>query len=809
MIRSYFLVAIRNLTRNKFFSAINIFGLAVSMSVCMGIIMLVADQLNYDSYNSKKDRIFRVNTYSVDNKGVDRSSVDNATSPMTLQQELLENYTGIEKVVRIKRGFGNQWLEVENQDVNVPVKGFYADPEIFDLFEYEFQYGDPKSALVQPYSVVLTRKAANKLFKEENPLGQSFKVGDRGTYTVTGVLKETEKKSHVVFDGLASMSTIKSLQVEGKFGANDMDNWLDFWNGWNYILLEPGKTIEDVKPHFEKIYNQRIASVVNPDAYKAKFRLQQLTDITPGPLINNPIGPSLPWLFVYFLGGLALVILLTSCFNFTNLSIARSLKRAKEIGVRKVTGAARWQIFSQFLSESIVVSFCALLLAFLFLILVKPMILQLTFAKLFMWDLEANYAVFAVFVVFALAVGIFAGFFPAVVLSAFEPVKVLKNLSNVKLFSRMGLRKVLLVSQFTLSLIFILTVIVMYNQLELFLNKDYGFNMKNNITVRLNNTSAQNLKTELLKYGNIKTVAAASHVPAAGTTYGENFKKDLSEKEWTSLNYFAVDEDYLQNMEVELAAGKFFDMASGDGNKRFVVVNELALKTFQFKSASEALGQEIIFQRDSSRKVIIGVVKDYNHVALMNKIEPLVLMYDPSQIGIVQVRYSGEYADAAKSIEKAWAATNPGLKPDYKEIESEIKFFYNTVFGDIVNILGVIASLAIMISCLGLLGMATYTIETRMKEVSIRKVLGSSDQALIYLLSKGFLKLLVVSIVIGVPLAWFINNLWLQFMAYHTELNIGVIALGVGVLILFGGITVGSQTIRAAFTNPAENLKNE
>lgn len=808
MIRNYILVAIRNLTRQKFFSAINIFGLAVSMSICMAIIMLVADQMMYDRYNSKHARVFRVNSYAVNNSGVPRNSVPNSTTPMPLKDELITNFTGIEKAVRLKKGFGNGWLEVENQDVNIPLKGYFADPEVFDVFEYEFEYGDKTTALTSPFSVVLTRKASDKLFKDKNPIGQSIKVGDAGTYTVTGVLKETEDKSHIVFEALASMASVNRIEALGKF-EKDLENWNDFWNGWTYIVIEPGKSTADLDPYFEKIYKTHIASNPNQESYRAKFQLQNLLDITPGPFINNPIGPSLPWVFVYFLSGLAAVIMLTSCFNFTNLSIARSLKRAKEIGIRKVTGAARWQIFTQFLSESIVVSLCALVLAFAFLILVKPLMLQLTFARLFMWDLRANYAVFAIFVVFALVVGILAGLFPAVVLSGFQPVKVLKNLSSVKLFSRMGLRKVLLVSQFTLSLIFILTVIVMYKQLELFLHTDYGFNMQNNVVVKLNKTSADALKAELQKYPNVESISAASHVPATGTTYANGFKKSLDEKEWTSLNYFVVDEDYLKNIKVNLVAGKMFASADGELLENEVVINEEAVSQFHFKSAIDALGEEIIHQRDSSRKVIVGVVKNYNHQALMSKIEPMALMYNPGQLGLLQVRYSGTYENAIQSIEKAWTIVNPGLKVDYKEMETEIKYFYNTIFGDVVNIMGVIAFLAIMISCLGLLGMATYTIETRMKEISIRKVLGSSDKSIVMLLSKGFLKLLLIAVVVGVPASYFINNFWLEFMAYRTQLGIGTMLIGISILFLLGVLTIGSQTLRAAFANPVDTLKSE
>ena len=808
MIRNYFVVAIRNLTRNKFFSGLNIFGLAVSMTICMAIIMLVADQMTYDRHNPNYDRIYRVNTYMVDNNGVARGSTDNATSPMPLRQELLEKYTGVEKVVRIKRGFGNNWLELENQNVNIPIKGYFADPEALEFFGHSLEHGDPATALNAPYSVVLTRKAADKLFTEKNPVGLTLKVGDIGTYTVTGVLKENDNKSHLVFEALASMSTIASLQADGRFG-NDLENWMDFWGSWTYILLQKGKTPDEIETHLGRIYEEHIASVANPDAYKAKFKLQALTAITPGPLVNNPIGPSLPWAFVYFLSGLAAIIMLTSCFNFTNLSIARSLKRAKEIGVRKVTGAQRWQIFTQFLTESIVVSFCSLLLAMAFLVLLKPLMMQLTFARLFMWDLEANYIVFGVFLIFAVVVGVIAGFFPAVVLSGFQPIKVLKSFSPVKIFSNMRLRKALLVSQFTVSLVFIMTVIVMYNQLDLFLHSDYGFNIKNNIMIRLNDTGHEELKNELLKYPNIRHVAASSHVPAAGETRGNGFKKDLEEKDWININTFAVDEDYLKNMEVDLIAGKFFSAHNGKSNSNFIVINEQALKVLHYASPTEALGEEVIYQSDSSRKQVIGVIRNYNHSQLFSEIAPLGLMYDPAQIKLLQVRYAGSRDDAVGSIEKAWSSVNPDLKVDHKDIEAEIKFFYNTIFGDVVHILGVIASLAILISCMGLLGMAMYNIETRMKEISVRKVLGSSDQQLIVLLSKGFLKLLIIAVIIGTPLAFFLNNLWLQHIAYHTDITFGVAAIAAVILLLLGGATIGSQTLRAAYTNPVDNLKNE
>ena len=812
MIRNYFLVAFRNLTRNKFFSAINIFGLAVSMSIGMAIIMLVADQMMYDRFNTRRDRVYRIISRPVNHAGIAVGGMDNATSPMPLREALLENYTGVEKVVRFKRGFGNNWMELEGQNVNIPVTGFFADPEVLEVFEYKLEYGDEKTALVQPYSVVLTKKAAAKLFRQENPVGESLKVGDLGLFTVTGVLKETKEKSHIVFEGLASMATVKSLAANENRQArfrNDLDNWADFWNGWTYILLEEGRPKGDVQAHLDDLFRKHIATIDNPETYKADFHLQSLTDITPGTLINNSIGPSLPWIFVYFLGGLAAVIMITSCFNFTNLSIARSLTRAREIGVRKVTGAARWQIFVQFLSESILVAFCSLVVAGMLLAVIKPMMLQLNFARVFQWDLQANYVVYAVFIAFALVVGILAGLFPAIVLSSLQPVKVLKRLENVRMFSKIGLRKAIIVVQFTISLVFILSVTVLYNQLDLFMGKDHGFDMSHNIVVKMNNTSVEALKTELSRYSNIRSVAAASHVPASGTTYGNGFKKNLGEKDWTNLNYFAVDEDYLENMGLELIAGNHFTPEAGNSNKSHIIINEEALKAFHYSTALEAIGEEVIYQPDSSRKTIIGVVRNYNHQFLMTGISPLALLYDPEQFNLVQVKYAGSYEGAAATLEKAWSVVNPQLKIDYSDFQEEIKKFYEILFGDLVSVLGVISVLAIMISCLGLLGMATYTTETKRKEISIRKVLGSSDQALVLLLSRGFLNLICVAILIGVPLAWFINNLWLEMIAYRTSFSPLVVFIGISILLGLAIVTIGSQTLRAAFTNPVDNLKNE
>jgi putative ABC transport system permease protein len=807
MFRSYFKTAVRNLLRHRFFSFINIFGLAVAMALSMVIIMLVADQMTYDRYNTKRDRIYRINSIPIGSHG-ERMN-ETATTSLPLREEMMQNYTGVEKAVRIARGFGNMWLEIE-QNVNIPIAGYFADPEVLDMFEYELESGNPETALVEPYSVVLTHKAAKKLFKQENPIGETFKVGDDGPYKVTGILKDTDHKSHILFDALASFSTVKSLEAQGKRTKGDSDNWYSAWQGWVYVLLEDGKTSDDIQPQLTKTEQKYFSKLPNPDRdHKIEYKLQPMMSITPGAFIGNPIGPFLPWVFVYFFVGLAGVVMLTSCFNFTNLSIARSLTRAREIGVRKVIGAMRWQVFVQFLSESVLIALIALLAAVGMLIAMKPLMAELSFARLMKWDLEANYFVFAVFLVFAVVVGIMAGILPAVVLSRFQPIKVLKGLGTMKLLSNIGLRKTLLVLQFTFSLIFILSVVVVFNQLQLFLRADHGFSMEHKIVVNLGNTTAEALKNELLKYNNIESVSAASHVPAAGTSRGEGYKKTLEEKDWTMISYYSTDEDYLTNMEIPLVAGRYFQESAGESNKNFIVLNEKAVSAFHFSSPLEAIGQEIIVKADSTRKEIIGVVKDYNHQMLVEKLDPMALIYNPKECHILQVKYTGSFEEAGKSVEKAWAKTNPALQVDYKDFYGEVHKIYDIFFGDLVGILSVISILAITISCLGLLGMATYATETRIKEISIRKVLGSSNASLIYMLSKGFVAILIIAILIAVPAAYFINNLWLEQLAYHVNVDVKTILIGVFMLIVFGTLTIGSQTWRATYVKPVDNLKND
>ncbi len=803
MIKSYLKVALRNILRHRVFSSINIFGLAVSLSVCVLVIMLIADQMSYDDHNSKKDNIYRIVSQ--------RASSDDlvtrfATAPFPFSTEIMENYTGVEKIGRFRRGFGNSWVGID-ENVNIPLGGFFADPEVLDLFEYELELGDPATALNEPFSVVITRKAANKLFEIENPIGEMIKVGNLGDYKVTGVIKETDHKSHILFEALASMSTLNQLDANGILSSN-FENWGTHTAGWVYLQLEESTRPNDIekllneiyKPHFEEL--KKTADLVDIDI---RFSLQPITEITPGPLLGNQIGPGLPSFFIYFLAGLALIIMLSACFNYTNLSIARSLTRAREVGIRKVTGAYRYQLFGQFISEAIIVSIFALILSFVFQLFLAPAFQNLSFTQLLKWDLNYSTEVFFVSFLFTIAVGFVAGFLPAWVLSAFQPAAVLKGGSSIKLFSKINLRKALIVIQFALSIVFIISVTLVYQQLNLMVSADYGFKTDKVVNVRLGDTSAENLKTELLKQSGILGVTAASHIPAAGTTYDFDLRVS-PEAEEMEFSYFAVDPDYIDNMGLELVAGRNFPQELDLQTERFIIMNETATSTLGFDTPLDAVG-EPIYINDTTEVEIIGVIEDYHHQAMITSIGPMALRIQPVDYSHLQVTVAG--TEAIASIETAWASINPNLKIDYIYLKDEIKQFYQLMFGDLVKIISLFSFIAICVSCLGLLGMAIFNMETRLKEISIRKVLGANSKSVIYVLSKGFIKMLAISALVALPLAFFINQLWLEAIAYRINIGAGVLIFGVLVIMTLGLLTVASQALRALRSNPIDTLRNE
>ncbi len=787
------------------FSFINIFGLSISLSISMILIMMVADQMSYDRYNSKKERIFRINTQRLSE---DDFVTKFATAPLPLATALLDNYPGIESAVRIRRGFGNDWITIIEQDVNIPLGGFFADPGVLDLFEYELEHGNPETALIDPYSVVITRKAADKLFDIPNPVGEIIKVGELGNYKITGVIKDRQQKSHIKFEALASIASLEILEKDSILSST-ITNWRNSTAGWIYLELDDASKMKDVEKNLGKIYAphyQKLLETADKEDVNHRFYLQNLTAITPGPLLANQIGPGMPVIFVYFFAGLVLIIIVSSCFNYTNLSIARSLSRAREVGIRKVSGAFRYQIFFQFISESIIIALLALAFSFVLIALLKPAFQSMKFTQLLQWDLNQGLPVVLFGIGYAVVVGIFAGLFPSLFLSSFKPATVLKDLNNMKLFSKINLRKALIVAQFCLSMIFIISVTLIYNQLQMMVKANYGFNTKDIVNVRLGESDYNVLKNEFEKHSSVLNVSGASHIPAAGTSKDIDIKLDPAKEDEFEIKTFSVDGNYLVNMDIQLIAGSNFPDNMSDEREQFVLINEQAVELFGFGNPIDAL-DKVIYIKDTLGLQVIGVIEDYNHQAMMVEIAPMVLRYDPKEFRHLQVRVNNN--GAIKNLEDSWSKLYPDKKFNYRHMDDEIAEFYEIMFSDLVNITGLISFLAISIACLGLLGMAIYSTQTRIKEISIRKVLGATDSIVVYLLSKSFIKLLLISIVLAIPSAYALNTLWLQALAFRVPISLSVISFGVAIILTLGLLTIGSQTLMASRANPVDALRNQ
>lgn len=796
----YLKVGIRNLLKNKVFSFINVFGLAVSMSICLVLIMVVFDQMSYDQYNTKRERIYRVITKRLNNNDFVNGF---ATAPLPIGNALIKRYTGVEKAVRIRRGFGNSWVGFED-NVNIPIGGFFVDPEFLEVFEYELLYGNPVTALQEPFSVVVTEETAARLFTIPNPIGEVIKVGKLGDYKITGVIKDNGQKSHIRFQAVASISSVKKLEQDDIPGGS-IESWESTTLGWVYLLLDKDKSINNIQDHIAEINKHQYR---DDEEHAYKFTLQSLTGINPGPFLGNQIGPGMPLLFVYFLAGLALLIMVSACFNYANLSIARSLTRAKEVGIRKVSGAKRYQVITQFLSEAVLISLLSLFCSMLLLVVLKPSFQQLNISQLLKLDLASNIEVYLVFFAFSLLVGILAGFFPAMFLSKFKPVNTFKNVGSIKLFSKVGLRKSLIVMQFILTLIFIITASLIKNQLNHMVNADFGFDASDIINLRLNGAPAEQLKHEIEKYDGVINVTATSHIPATGISRDGEFTLALGE-EPVNMSYFSVDQDYLTNLNLKLVAGRVFPPNSSNQREQFIIINERGVKQFNFDSPLEAIGQPL-FTDDSVQLVIIGVVQDYYHRALTMEGSPMALRFLPDDYSQLQVKIRPENQENTRAnIEAAWEVIMPGQKISYKYLISEIKEFYVMLFGDLIQIISLVSFLAIAISCLGLLGMVIFSIETRIKEVSIRKILGAELSSILILLSKGFIKLILLSIILAVPIAYLVNNLWLQSIAYRVSIDFWMLFTGSGIILLLSLVTILSQTFKVAITNPADLIKSE
>lgn len=802
MIQNYFKTAFRSLLKGKVFTLINIFGLAIGMSVCLLIIMLIKDAYSFDTFHPQTSDVYRINTTALRKSG---GTENYASTPMPVGKTLQEQYPGIEKSVVLTQGLRGEALV---GDKRLNLTGLLTDGTFFDVFGFELAKGNPATVLAEPYSIVLTDATAKRFFDTADPIGQTIDMSDRGIFTVTGVLKPFPGKTHLEFEALGSLASLAPMERERGSTSPLAQNWNNYYFSYNYVRLEPGTNPKEIEQALDAISQEQYADLELESRDKGyDFYLQPLRAITPGPILSNNMGRALPAAVLIFLSVLGGIVLVSACFNYTNLTIARAFNRTKEIGVRKVTGATRWQVIVQFLVESVLVAVLALGIGYLLLKLIMPMLQSLEFMSFIDLPRQEDIALYAWFLLFAVLTGLVAGLLPSLLLSRVKPVVVLQRLENLKLIKSVGLRKVFIVLQFALSLLFVFLITAVYEQSTFAINRDYGFDWDGVVNVPLQGESYTALSQEFAKLNFVNSVSGASHNMGTWEDSSIDIRKNSADDPQPIRDY-AVDENFIQTFDLELVAGDNFTRNTSQERESFVIVNEQFVKRFDLGEPGDAVGQPIILE-DSTQVAILGVVKDFNYKPVDYQLEPMLLRYDPDRWSVLNVKITGtDVAGAVSGLESAWQNVVDDHAFEYMFYDDIIRNTYSN-FRDLMRLLGFFAVLALTIACLGMLGMAVYTMQSKAKEVSIRKVFGASFRDLFLHLSKSFAWLMLIAIIIAVPLGFLLNNLFLESFAYRISMTPMLFLPGILAIGLLAFLIVGSQVVRAAIMNPINALREE
>ena len=793
------------------------------MATCLLIILLIYSQKQMDGFHEKRDRIVRIIS--------EGEGFSWASTPLPLGKMLAENYPLlIEDAVQIKSSFvGGDMIFGENR---IPLAGRYADDRFFTVFDFNLIAGDAATVLKAPFSIVLTKKSAEKLFGETNPIGKSIKLNDiglntlgiddviftenketvLGDFVVTGVTDNT-LPSHIQFDFLVSMSTLPSLVKQGKSDAI-FDNWENYFDAYLYLLLKEGVSERDLEPILNDTASEKYASL---EDVNITFAPEKLSQINLSAFHQNPISLRIPVEVIYVLSFLGIIVLFSACFNYVNLSFARSLTRSKEIGVRKTMGAARYQVFVQFILESVLVGLLSLAVAIGLLQGLSRMFLDLWINQFLILDFRFDIVLFLVFVVFSIVVGLMAGLLPASFLSSFSPIKTLRNAKGVTLGKSKGLplRKGLVVLQFCASLFFIITTLLIFSQLNYLMEKEYGFDQNHVINLKLQGVDHETLAGELSKNPAIQSISASSFVPGTGGySGGVLIKNRFSEGDPDlSSSFIAVDQHFIPNLKIELKAGTNFPSEMPGHNEEYVILNEAAAKLLGHRQPKEVVGETILIGEDQTPVKVIGISANfiYDLLSEAEHTDPLVIRYLPHEFAYLNIRYAptANTKSIISYLEQQWKAMDKVHSLKYHLYEDELKGT-NAIFSDIMYILGFISFLTITISTLGLLGIAAFTAESKRKEISIRKVHGAQTKNITYLLSKGFLPLFIIAVLVTVPLSYFVNALWLEEFAYKVNFSPWIFVVGVGIMFTTGFGTILSQTLSVANDNGLlKRLKEE
>jgi len=800
MFRNYLNVALRNIVKQKIYSLITVIGLVIGISCCLLILLYIKQEFSYDRFYPNADKIYRIGHELIRPQ---RTSIS-ASTPTPVAPALKQEYPEIEHITRIY--FDSQVLFEYGEKQIYEENVIYADPEFFQVFPYRLLKGDPLHLLDTPKSMVVTASAAEKYFRDEDPIGKVFQVDKQTNFVVTGVVEDVPVNSHYHFDFVLSFLA----KNEQNFGL-----WLNLWTGvttlYTYAVLPENLDIEEFERRIEDTITRHAGK--RPDVERKIF-LQPLKSIHLHSHLEDEIEANNFVSNLAILSTIAFLILVIACINYMNLATAQSARRSREVGMRKVLGAQRLQLIKQFMGESILLTLMAMFISLVSVELLLPAFSSLV-GKQVDFGYGQNLIFLAVFFLITMVVGILASLYPALFLSRHQPIKTLKSMKeSVKAsFGQVFLKRSLVVVQFVVSILLIVCTLVIAQQLRYMKNAHLGFDKEYMLVVPIQSDTGrkqhETIKNELLTQPGIIGATACLRAPISGTaivTYG---RIEGASREQAFLIYHNfVDTDYVDNFGIEMVAGRNFSREYSTDLKEAFIINEATFRKSGFTSAEEAIGKRFLTGMGLQGK-IIGVMKDFHISSFHQEIEPMLLSYDPEYFWEMSVKIkSTDVPSSIASIEKTFKKFIPEYPFDYSFLDEDIQSLYQgeEQIGRIIRTFSIIA---ILIACMGLFGLADFAAQRRTKEIGIRKVMGATASNIILLLSTDFTKWVLLANILAWPVAYYAMNRWLLGFAYRTSIGFWPFILGAFFTFAIAMITVSYQAIKSALANPMESLRYE
>jgi putative ABC transport system permease protein len=796
MLKNYIKIAFRNILKHKGHAFINIAGLAIGMAVCILITLWVIDELSFDRFHDRADRIYRLICDA--NVGGNALLIPISNAPAA--PAMVSDFPEIAAAARIDE---TQNIAVQHGSAQFLEKDiFYGDNDIFKIFSFPIIRGDAQSPLAAPYTLVISEEIAEKYFGDSNPIGQTFRFDNEDEYTITAVMANIPSNSQLQFNMLASFETLYAENPE------QMNQWISF-TYYTYVLLEKGSHPKMLEAKFPGFVDKYMGKQLSTFGGTIKYLLQPLTDIH---LYSNlvydfPGNGNIA--YVYLFAGIALFVLLIACCNFINLTTARSITRANEIAVRKTFGADKQSLIKQFLGEAVIYSILASLLALVIVELFLPVFNSISQRQLGLDRFEAPW-IMAGFAVLAVLVGLLAGSYPALYLSSMRPYQILKGTTG-KGRSRSRLRQGLVIGQFAISIVLIIGTLVVHSQINFMQNRDLGYAKEQILIIPDVQGQVNTVKTELKRVPGVLSVAAVSEAIGESSSRSVFVPEGFSEDQSQIMNYLEVDHDFISTLGIDIVSGRDFSPDFPSDTNDAVIINEMAARTFGW---DDPVGKTIKDPdptdsgMDWHERTVIGVVKDFHSYSLHYPIEPMYITPE-SDINVLVLRINAFDKDKTlAALKEQWSGIFPNLPFDYYFLDELFESMYEAEvrFGRITIGFGL---LAILIACLGLFGLASYAAEQRTREIGIRKVLGASVSGILQLVTKEFILLVLIANIIAWPAAYFSMNKWLQDFAYRIDIGLGIFIISAAIAIIIALLTVSYQALRAARTNPAETLKYE